>query len=135
MVEVWRLVRTSCTDGGQWAWVIERLSGAEEMVGCACHHIPPAEVTAIVERPTAGSVQGGMDKRTMSARSVQGGGMTEVQEALASAHRLVSEPLGMLPDYRMDRALAEIERLLGYPWPIAAVRDRLAEALGTRKGE
>jgi hypothetical protein len=50
-------------------------------------------------------------------------------EAARSGHRLLWEMLNPLPDYRMRRALSEIERLLGHPWPAAAVRDRLEEAV------
>ena len=32
-----RIVPTSCTCGGQWAWVMRRPSGAEGMRGCVCH--------------------------------------------------------------------------------------------------
>ena len=40
--EGWRIVRTSCSCGGNWAWG-KNMSEDEsyfKMYGCICHHIP-----------------------------------------------------------------------------------------------
>ena len=37
----WIIQRTSCTCGGNWAWMKPRPSGAYEMHGCVCHNTPP----------------------------------------------------------------------------------------------
>jgi hypothetical protein len=39
----YRIDATSCRCGGSWAWLRERPSGAWEMVGCICHHLPTGE--------------------------------------------------------------------------------------------
>src|SRR6478735_6131358 len=36
----YKIESTSCRCGGSWAWLRERPSGAWEMVGCVCHHLP-----------------------------------------------------------------------------------------------
>jgi hypothetical protein len=55
---------------------------------------------------------------------------SEKNNALRSGVRLIREILAPLPDYRMKRALDEVERLVGHPIPWAAVRDRMRMALG-----
>lgn len=39
----YRIEPTSCRCGGSYAWLKERPSGAWEMVGCICHHLPTGE--------------------------------------------------------------------------------------------
>ena len=34
----WVIEPTSCSCGGNWAWLKPRPSGAKEMCGCVCHH-------------------------------------------------------------------------------------------------
>ena len=36
----WRIERTSCSCGGNWAWLKETDRGTLKMYGCVCHHIP-----------------------------------------------------------------------------------------------
>lgn len=36
----WKIEPTSCTCGGNYAWLKPRPSGAYEMVGCVCHNNP-----------------------------------------------------------------------------------------------
>ena len=36
----WRIKRTSCACGGNWAWLRETEKGSMKMYGCICHHVP-----------------------------------------------------------------------------------------------
>lgn len=35
--KVFRIEPTSCSCGGQWAILLRRSSGAQQMIGCVCH--------------------------------------------------------------------------------------------------
>ncbi len=46
----WRIERTSCSCGGNWAWLEPTdnhykitCHGTHRMFGCVCHHYPPLE--------------------------------------------------------------------------------------------
>lgn len=41
--ERYRIVPASCLCGGDLAWVHVRPDGAEDMVGCVCHHLPTGQ--------------------------------------------------------------------------------------------
>lgn len=36
----WRILPTSCSCGGNYAWLKPSALGGLEMVGCICHHAP-----------------------------------------------------------------------------------------------
>ena len=35
------IVRTSCSCGGNWAWMTPTLRGSMRIYGCICHNEPP----------------------------------------------------------------------------------------------
>lgn len=47
---LYKIEPTSCRCGGNFAWLAERDSGAWEMVGCVCHHVPGSGDDVIVVR-------------------------------------------------------------------------------------
>ena len=36
----WRIQRTSCNCGGNWAWLKKTDRGTMKMYGCVCHNVP-----------------------------------------------------------------------------------------------
>ncbi len=41
----WRIRRTCCSCGGNWAWLRETEKGTEKMYGCVCHNVPDSGFT------------------------------------------------------------------------------------------
>lgn len=47
----YRIVPAACACGGRWAWVkkVDSSHGAEQMIGCVCHHTPKVKRDGKIE--------------------------------------------------------------------------------------